>query len=47
MRKNAPLMPGGGGGWALLELTDALRDTTLFENLFSSLGFPGALQNVS
>ena len=26
-RKNAPLMPasGGGGGWALLELTDALQ----------------------
>ena len=26
-RKNAPLMPAsrGGGGWALLELTDALQ----------------------
>ena len=23
MRKNAPLMPRGGGGWAPLELTDA------------------------
>ena len=24
VRENAPLLPGGGGGWALLELTDAL-----------------------
>ena len=25
VRENAPLLPGRGGGWALLELTDALN----------------------
>ena len=29
VRENAPLLPwGGGGGWALLELTDALSIKT-------------------
>ena len=36
MRVNAPQLPGGGGGWAWLELTDALQvdKSLLFIYLF-------------